>query len=235
MRIPPFAALLGAVGLVGCETDLPVAAPSRPAAAGLTSDALQALRELPVREAAPRDGYDRDAFGARWSDIDRNGCDQRNDVLSRDLRDVVYRPGTRDCVVTEGTLLDPYTGTEIDFVRGNRTSSQVQIDHVVALSNAWTTGAQRLDPAERRQLANDPLNLLAVDGHSNQSKGDRDASEWLPPDPDAHCDYAERQVAVKAKYGLWVTRPERHALERVLASCAGARPTDVLAPGLTPR
>ncbi|MEO0603336.1 MAG: HNH endonuclease family protein [Myxococcota bacterium] len=211
MPLPRLAALLGGVALVGCLPVGPLPAPP-------TTDALRALHALPVRAPDPHDGYDRDAFGPRWSDVDRNGCDQRNDVLARDLRDVVTRPGTNDCVVIEGTLDDPYTGTTIPFVRGRT----VQIDHVVALSNAWTTGARRLDTDTRERFANDPLNLLAVDGPSNLSKGDRDASEWLPPNADAHCDFARRQVAVKAKYGLWVTPPERRALERVLVRCPDA-------------
>jgi len=236
----PLSALLGAALLSGCiieltpddlrlieelAVELAVEVEAEPPTDAITSGPLDALRRLPVREPAPRAGYDRDEFGPRWSDIDHNGCDQRNDVLARDMRRVTYRDATRDCVVTRGRLTDPYTGAEIDFVRGDRTSSQVQIDHVVALSNAWSTGAQALDADARQQLANDPLNLLAVDGRANQSKGDSDASQWLPPNRATHCGYAARQVAVKAKYALWVTPAERRALEGVLVGCADARPT----------
>ncbi|MCX6463208.1 MAG: HNH endonuclease family protein, partial [Pseudonocardiales bacterium] len=146
-----------------------------------TGDAASALAALPVKGRAPRTGYDRDAFGQRWADVDRDGCDQRNQVLARDLSAVEFRPGTRDCVVLSGALLDPYTGDGVPFLRGEATSADVQIDHVVSLSNAWQTGAQSLDLDTRELFANDPLNLLAVDGPTNGAKGDGDAATWLPP------------------------------------------------------
>jgi Protein of unknown function (DUF1524) len=97
----------------------------------------------------------------------------------------------------------------------------VQIDHVVALPNAWHTGAQQLDPATRELCGNDPLNLLATDGPTNQAKGDGDAATWMPPNRGAWCGYVAREVAVKAKWGLWVTAAERDAINGVLAGCPG--------------
>lgn len=189
-----------------------------------TGDAATALAALPVKGRAPQTGYSRDAFGQRWADVDRDGCDQRNQVLARDLG-AVSRRGR--CVVLTGTLHDPYTGKTIAFVRGNTTSDDVQIDHVVALSDAWQTGAQGLDPAARERFANDPVNLLAVDGHTNMSKGDADAASWLPPNKVYRCAYVARQVVVKAKYRLWVTAAERDAVARVLTGCPGqVLPTD---------
>ena len=120
-----------------------------------------------------------------------------------------------------GMLADPYTGTSIDFVRGQGTSQAVQIDHVVALMNAWETGAQQLTAEERLAFANDPLNLLAVDGPSNSRKGAGDAATWLPPAKGFRCEYVARQVTVKHEYGLWVTAPERDAIARVLDGCPG--------------
>lgn len=189
-----------------------------------TGDAATALAALPVKGRAPQTGYSRDAFGQRWADVDRDGCDQRNQVLARDLGGISRRGR---CVVLTGTLHDPYTGREIAFVRGNDTSDDVQIDHVVALSGAWQTGAQGLGAATREQFANDPLNLLAVDGRTNQAKGDADAASWLPPNKAYRCAYVARQVAVKAKYRLWVTAAERDAVARMLGSCPGqALPPD---------
>ncbi|WP_082556686.1 DUF1524 domain-containing protein [Modestobacter sp. Leaf380] len=181
--------------------------------------ALAALATIPVKGRAPQTGYDRDRFGAGWVDTDRNGCDTRNDVLARDLVEETFKPGTRDCVVLTGTLADPYSGTTITFTRGEGTSELVQIDHVVALSNGWQTGAQGWDDDTRAAFANDPLNLLAVDGPLNQQKGDGDAATWLPPDRGYRCDYVARQVAVKAGYGLWTTQPEHDAMARVLGEC----------------
>lgn len=188
-------------------------------AAVVEGDAAAALATLAIKGRAPRTGYDRDQFGTRWADVDRNGCDQRNDVLARDLTDETFKPGTRDCVVLTGTFADPYTGTTIAFQRGQDTSDDVQIDHVVALSDAWQKGAQQLDADTRELIGNDPLNLMAADGPTNQAKGDGDAATWLPPNREFRCAYVARQVAVKARYGLWVTQAERDAIARVLSGC----------------
>jgi hypothetical protein len=147
-----------------------------------------------------------------------------------DLAATAYTAGSR-CRVASGTLHDPYTGKTIGFVRGNSTSTAVQIDHVVALSDAWQKGAQQLTAAQRTALANDPLNLLAVDGPTNEAKGDGDAATWLPPNRSYRCQYAARQVSVKATYSLWVTQAEHDAIARVLASCPDQQvPTEQKAP-----
>lgn len=178
--------------------------------------ALESLATLPVKGRAAKTGYARDQFGQRWLDVDRNGCDTRNDILGAQLTDVV-RAGR--CKVTSGTLADPYTATTIDFVRGQGTSELVQIDHVVALSDAWQKGAQALTLDQRARFANDPLNLLAVSGRTNASKGDGDAATWLPPNKAFRCEYVARQVAVKATYRLWVTQAEHDAIHRILSTC----------------
>ncbi|WP_199732080.1 HNH endonuclease family protein [Cellulomonas triticagri] len=176
------------------------------------------LAALEVKGRAPRTGYEREEFGPAWADVDRNGCDTRNDVLARDLTDVVFEEGTHDCVVLSGTLADPFTDQVIDFERGP-SSADVQIDHVVPLSDAWQKGAQQWDAETRRQFANDPANLLAVDGPTNGAKGDGDAATWLPPSTGYRCAYVVRQVRVKAAYGLWVTEAEHAAMDRQLDSC----------------
>lgn len=174
------------------------------------------LARLPVRAAATMLGYRRSRFGPTWADVNDNGCDTRNDILRRDLVNIVLRRGSR-CVVLSGILHDPYTGRTIRFVRGVGTSLAVQIDHVVALADAWRTGAARWTASKRLRYANDPLVLLAVDGPSNGAKGDRDASQWLPPRRAFGCRYVARQITIKTKYGLWVTSPEDRAMARVLA------------------
>lgn len=183
------------------------------------SKARDVLATIPVKGRAPKTGYSRDQFGQAWADIDRNGCDTRNDMLRRDLTDLALKPGTRECVVLSGILNDPYTASLVNFLRGNSTSAAVQIDHVVALSDAWQKGAQQLTEAQRLSFANDPLNLLAVDGPTNQQKSDGDAATWLPPNKSYRCDYVARQISVKSSYGLWVTRAEHDAMARVLAGC----------------
>lgn len=178
---------------------------------------LGVLASLPVKGRAPMTGYAREAFGPAWLDADRNGCDTRNDILGRDLVDRTHKPGTRNCLVLTGTLHDPYLGRDIAFDR--TAGSSVDIDHVVALGNAWATGAARFDIRRRAAFANDPLNLLAVDLHTNRAKGAGDAATWLPPHKPFRCAYVARQIAVKAKYRLWVTPPEREAMRRVLRTC----------------
>lgn len=182
------------------------------------SIALQRLEALTVKGKAPMTGYDRSQFGPAWKDVDRNGCDTRNDILRRDLRLTKLKPGTKGCVVASGTLDDPYTGGQIDFVRGPG-SAKVQIDHVVALGNVWVSGGQKLSQDQKAAIANDPLNLLAVDGSANMAKSDRDASGWLPKNKGFRCSYVARQIAVKGKYGLSVTPAEKQAMARVLDAC----------------
>ena len=181
--------------------------------------AMAVLDTLPVKGRAPKTGYMRAQFGQRWADVDRNGCDTRNDILNRDLKSIIYKVKTRDCVVLSGMLVDPYSGDTINFLRGNITSMAVQIDHVVALSNAWQTGAFKLSADQRKALANDPLNLFAVKGRLNSQKGDGDAATWLPPLKSFRCAFVAQQIAVKAKYSLWVVPPEKAAMQLILEKC----------------
>ena len=193
--------------------------PQDPTGQAAAGTALAALGDLPVKGRAPKADYSRDQFGPRWADTDHNGCDTRNDILRRDLTGIAVKPGTHGCNVSSGTLESAYTGETIDFVAGQTTSSRVQIDHVVALSDAWQKGAQQLDAARRTELANDPLNLLAVDGPSNNTKSDADAATWLPPRTSERCEYVATQIAVKQRYELWVTNTEKDAMVRVLDTC----------------
>lgn len=221
-------ALMLAGSLVGCEAaanalEVIGAAPSTaadaPAPAGDADNALIQLENIPVKGRAPKTGYARDEFGPAWADFDHNGCDTRNDILARDLTNETFKPGTNSCVVMTGTLADKYTGTTITFTRGQDTSSDVQIDHIVALGDAWQKGAQQLNDEQRKELANDPLNLMAADGPTNSAKGDKDAATWLPPNKAFRCEYVARQTAVKAKYRLWVTQAEHDAIVGILEGC----------------
>jgi len=203
--------LLSAIPLAGASFELPtlqdvISQPNAP----VTGD----LAKLPVKGRAPKTGYSRAQFGDGWGTS--LGCDTRNIILARDLKDIVR---DQKCRVLSGVLNDPYTGKKITFTRGETTSDDVQIDHVVALSNAWQTGAQQLAYERRVALANDPLNLLAVDGPANEKKSDGDAATWLPANKPFRCQYVERQIAVKLKYGLWVTSPERSAMATILQKC----------------
>lgn len=189
-----------------------------PPARGAEGSALAALASLPVRAAAPVDGFDRDGdFGGAWQDADGNGCDTRNGVLARDLQDITYSPGS-SCEVASGTLRDPYTGETVRFRHGED-SGAVEVDRVVALLDAWATGAQDWDQDERVAFANDPLNLVAADGAAVAAKDGAGAARWLPDDHAYRCPYVARQIAVKAEYGLWVTQAEHDAMESVLLSC----------------
>lgn len=195
--------------------------------------AAEQLENLPVKGRAPKTGFDRDQqFGQEWSDDvqvqgGHNGCDTRNDILRRDLEDLSVKEGTHGCVALTGNLPDRYSGEALPFVRGDDSGSRIHIDHIVSLSNAWQTGAQQLSEDQRKDLANDPLNLWAVSGSLNQQKGDGDAARWLPPYRPARCDVVSHQIAVKAKYQLWVTTAEAAAMRTVLAGCPGQLlPTD---------
>ncbi|KRF34673.1 excalibur calcium-binding domain-containing protein [Nocardioides sp. Soil805] len=192
--------------------------PSASATAGQQAGrgtALAALGLLAVKGRAPMTGYDRDRFGPAWLDADRNGCDTRNDVLREHLSAITVEGN--GCVVATGAYDDPYTGSRIDYRQGD--GFLIDIDHVVSLGNAWATGAFRWDITTRAALANDHLNLLPADAGANRQKGDGDAATWLPSNKPFRCLYVARQVAVKSKYDLWLTAPEKAATERVLASC----------------
>ncbi|WP_369217346.1 HNH endonuclease family protein [Streptomyces flavofungini] len=217
--------------VTGCESGDDKAADGAPGATAGAGSALAAVDTLTVKGRAPKTGYDRARFGTAWADTDSNRCPTRDDILKRDLKDVTYEGG--ECRVASGKLApDPYTGREVTFRRGR---SQVDIDHLVALSDAWQKGAFQWEPSKRIAFANDPLNLLAVDAGPNRGKGDGDTATWLPPNKGYRCAYVAGQVAVKKKYGVWVTGAERDAMKKVLASCpeeelpAGDAPTT--APG----
>ncbi|MGW3266835.1 HNH endonuclease family protein [Streptomyces sp. NPDC001056] len=224
----------GAVGAVvvlaavaGCTSGQDKGAPGPGPKSG-GGAVLTAAEALPVKGRAPKTGYSRERFGSAWADTDANSCDTRDDILKRDLKDVRFTGGR--CKVSYGLLdPDPYSGKEITYRRG---ASKVDIDHVVALSDAWQKGARYWDASKRIALANDPLNLIAVDAGANRGKGDGDAATWLPPDKDYRCPYVATQVAVKKKYALWVTSGEKAAMEKVLAACpdqklpSGGNPTE---------
>jgi hypothetical protein len=177
--------------------------------------ATEIIETLAVKGRAAKTGYDRSSF-SHWRDPDRNGCDARNDILRRDLTNLVIKSDSNGCKILGGVLADPYSGKDINFVFG---ASLVDIDHVVALSNAWQTGAFQFTSEIRLQFANDPLNLLAVSASLNRQKGDGDAATWLPPTKSYRCQYVARQIAVKKKYGLWITKPEKVAMSTLLAKC----------------
>jgi len=178
------------------------------------------LRDLPrgtdITINTLREDYDRKKQFGEWADPDGNKCDARNDILARDLTQVKKKG---KCTVTSGVLNDPYTGTTIRFTRGAKTSTAVQIDHIVPLAHAWTNSANTWSQDKRVQFANDPNNLIASDGPANVAKGARVANEWMPPNKNYHCDYAKRTIYVKKHYGLTVGNSERRALNTALRTC----------------
>ncbi|MFD3521472.1 HNH endonuclease family protein [Streptomyces sp. NPDC058653] len=230
---------LAASLLAGCDavdtTDADGAAPdgraasplrntdgTAPGLAPLAGDAdLAAARKvigaLEVKGRGPRTGYDREKFGYAWMDTAdgvpyaRNGCDTRNDLLGRDGQDVEFRSGS-DCVIVSMTLRDPYTGKDIAWKK--REATAVQIDHVVPLSYSWQLGAARWNEDKRERLANDPLNLLPVDGPTNSGKGDSGPASWLPPNRGIRCAYAVRFAQVALRYEMPVTAPDRQVMLR---------------------
>lgn len=178
--------------------------------------ALNVLEKLEVKGRAPKTGYDREQFYRSWPKID--GCNLRQRIIKRELGETA-KLDTDNCTVLSGEFDEPYTGQHLIFYQKSDLSSGVQIDHVVALSDAWQKGAQQLTSDERYNLATDPLNLLAVESSANQQKSDGDAATWLPKNKSFRCEYVARQVSVKYKYSLWVTQAEHDAIERVLQTC----------------
>jgi hypothetical protein len=227
-----FAVLLA---LTGCEVEWQIeSGPAEPASSVGQGDvpvgtldpaaAATALDGLRVAEKASLDGYERGCgngegcvFGPAWADVDRNGCDQRNDVLHRDLTEVEVRQGTQGCVVIAGVLDDPYTGRTVRFEKAD--AAEVPIDHVVPLAAAWGQGAAAWSDDQRRTFANDLANLMATTRSENSAKGDSTADEWVPADPSYGCSYATVVVTVKSAYALAVTPVEWETLRSLLATC----------------
>ena len=209
---------IGLIGLFAVST-IPQNAQATPFAAATEATASSALATLAVKGRAPKTGYDRDKLFGDWADPDGNGCDARNDVLARDLTNKVFGTGRDKCLVLSGNLLDPYSGKSFNFVRGQGTSALIPIDHVVAVSDAWQKGAFKWDEIKRVNFYNDPLNLMATQRALNSQKGDGDAATWLPPLKSYRCTYIARQIAVKAKYSIWVTKAEKEAMQRILKAC----------------
>lgn len=178
--------------------------------------ATEVLEKIEVKGRAPKTGYTRDEFYSTWPNA--NGCNLRQRIIKRELGDSA-KLSDDNCTVISGEYDEPYTGAHLVFYQKSDLSSGVQIDHVVALSDAWQKGAQNISKDERYKLATDPLNLLAVDAKTNQGKSDGDAATWLPPNKKFRCAYVARQVSVKYKYHLWVTDAEKSAISNVLGNC----------------
>ncbi|WP_370419610.1 HNH endonuclease family protein [Streptomyces sp. QH1-20] len=215
--LPAYAVLAAALlATAGCSSEGEKGSDAK----GGEGSALKTVSTLTVKGRDSMSGYTRTQFGRPWADTDGNKCGTRDDILKRDLSEVKFGDGR--CTVTSGTLTkDPYTGKSVRFERGK---SRIDIDHVVALSDAWQKGARTWDPAKRVALANDPLNLIAADASANRSKGDGDTAKWLPGNEAYRCEYVARQVAVKKKYGLWVTDAEKAAMVKVLSACPSRKP-----------
>jgi hypothetical protein len=187
-------------------------------ASGVVAEAKKTISNITVKGRAPKTGYSRDEFGPAWADVDRNGCDTRNDILKRDLTNITFKSGS-DCVLMTGVLADKYTGKTIDWKRGQDTSSAVQIDHKIPLSLAWQQGAQQWTPEKRKQFSNDPINLRAADGPTNGSKSDSGPGSWLPPNKEYRCEYIGEFVAVAVKYELSMNQGDYDASKKILDGC----------------
>lgn len=187
--------------------------------------ALEVLARLEIKGRAPKTGYNREEFYKTWPVVD--GCSLRQRIIKRELGEMAQLSDD-NCTVISGGLDEAYTGQHLVFYEKADLSKGIQIDHVVALSDAWQKGAQGLTSEKRYELATDPLNLLAVDASANQQKSDGDAATWLPKNKGFRCQYVARQVSVKYKYGLWVTQAEHDAIERVLQACPDEKAVGVV-------
>lgn len=186
--------------------------------------ATEVMNRLEVKGRAPKTGYARDKFYDTWPS--ENGCNLRQRILKRDFGETA-KLASDNCTVISGSLYEPYTGQFMEFTEKSQISKGLQIDHIVALSDAWQKGAQYKSSEERFAMATDPLNLVAADSSANQQKSDGDAATWLPKNKSFRCQYVARQISVKYKYGLWLTQAEKDAMGRVLSSCPNERATGV--------
>lgn len=178
--------------------------------------ALDVLEQLAIKARAPKTGYRRDEFYSDWPKI--SGCSLRQIIIKREAGNSAVLADD-NCTVIAGTFVEPYTGQTLTFTEKSEFAKGIQIDHIVALSDAWQKGAQAISKDERYSLATDPLNLIAADSSANQQKSDGDAATWLPANKAFRCQYVARQVSVKYKYGLWVTQAEHDAIAKILTAC----------------
>ena len=198
------------------DSEVEYTAPLGASTEGTSEDsALSVLEKLEIKGRAPKTGYARTEFYNNWPNI--NGCSLRQIIIKRELGDTAVTD--ENCNVISGTFTEAYTGNVMTFYQKSDFSSKIQIDHIVALSDAWQKGAQYQSKEERYNLATDPLNLIAVDSSANQQKSDGDAATWLPSNKAFRCQYVARQVSVKYKYGLWITQAEHDAIYNVLQKC----------------
>ena len=167
--------------------------------------AREVLEKVEVKNRAPKTGYSRKEFYDTWPNKD--GCNLRQRILKRDFGETAVL-GKDNCTVVSGKFYEPYTGTEMEFKEKSEISKGIQIDHIVALSDAWQKGAQYKPKEVRFQIATDPLNLIAAD-----------AASWLPKNKSFRCQYVARQIAVKFKYALFITPAEKEAMKTVLSHC----------------
>lgn len=186
--------------------------------------ASEVLTRLEVKGRAPKTGYSRDQFYDDWPK--ENGCNLRQRILKRDFGDSVVLDSD-NCTVISGKYYEPYNGEVVEFSVKTEISKKVQIDHIVALSDAWQKGAQYKTSDERFAIATDPLNLVATDASANMQKSDGDAATWLPKNKSFRCQYVARQISVKYKYGLWVSEAEKDAMNRILTNCPEERAVGV--------
>ena len=211
----------GVKGLFSSEAGATENVPSGDSNSTLASEVLE---KLEVKGRAPKTGYSRDQFYDTWPS--ENGCNLRQRILKRDFAETAVLDKD-NCTVISGKLFEPYTGEWMEFKEKKEISKGIQIDHIVALSDAWQKGAQYKSKDVRFQIATDPLNLVAADASANMQKSDGDAATWLPKNKSFRCQYVARQISVKYKYGLWVSSAEKDAMKRVLSSCPNERVTGV--------
>lgn len=235
-----FAALAGLVGVICANPasyekilESPAVAEStgNPTSPANSNDAISGaplavniLEQLEIKGRAPKTGYNREEFYKSWPTIE--GCSLRQRIIRREIGESATLDADK-CTVVAGEFDEPYTGSHLVFHTKAEFSKGIQIDHVVALSDAWQKGAQYKTAEERYNLATDPLNLLAVDASANQGKSDGDAATWLPPNKAFRCQYVARQVSVKHKYSLWVTQAEHDAIAHALEACPNEPAVDL--------
>jgi hypothetical protein len=181
---------------------------------------MTAISDLPTASEV-RTGYDRDLF-PHWVDADGDGCHSRNEVLIAEADD----PPTvgSGCSLSGGRWFSYY-----DRVSWTNTSD-VDIDHMVPLAEAWDSGARTWSTATRQLFANDLgdyRTLVGVTDNVNQAKGDQDIAEWLPQYD--QCRYLREYVAVKHRWGLSVDAAEKSAMNSLGSGCTNSTITVTLA------
>ncbi len=179
---------------------------------GVLEEKVSSLKVRRNEKSIPE--YSRDSLPTDWKDLDGNGCNTREDILKKYTSE--YTGRFDGCKIKSGKFYDYYNGKFLRYDKSVDTGGGIQIDHIVAIGNAWISGGYKWGKDEWISYINDEEVLIPTSSKTNREKSDKDITEWKPANNSYLCTYAEKQVEIKDKYKLTVTEKEKAELKSIL-------------------